>query len=524
MKGMESKSTSNRHGSGPQSENPRRSEPEKATAAPDAVRATGFESRVVYRGRQDYAAWIAFFPGEQGQWYLTCEEMWKADRKLPRMTREQLYEWSIPRKYDESEYERELLMLESRDGLQSWDVVSRQACRLRHSAGTFAQARTSDGRFLRFGWATQWMEPHRPSGRIFSVSVDDGRTWQEQPDFHSSRFASWAHRLRTLRDGTLVLAIPFSVPYGAGTESPIRACTNLDAESAMWMSLCFSYDQGRSWTTPLPIYGGHTVSETDFVELPSGDLLCINNSIFTNPGRQIVYRSEQSWMVGPYERVRYGTVPETACITEEGVLVGCMRAGRYFWSDDLGLTWQVLDSIPDVGPEVYQPWIHCLADGKIACAGHNGADNYFGECEQHVNLHVFRIDVARQTRDTRIEVRRDFDEDQSRWLNTYSLRLTCDGSPLADKELEFWYAERGKPGYESLNKTPLEKRTESGGQTIRVRTGPRGGAQVSLPRLDQIDDIHHSIQLVVRFNADRRDAEYKPTQSPQFEFYSNQSY
>ena len=57
------------------------------------------------------------------------------------------------------------------------------------------------------------------------------------------------------------------------------------------MSLYFSYDQGNVWEGPLPIFGGQYVSETDFVELPGGDLLCINNSFFANPGRQRIYRS-----------------------------------------------------------------------------------------------------------------------------------------------------------------------------------------------------------------------------------------
>ena len=489
-----------------------------------AVRAADFDSRVVYRGRENYAAWIAFFPGERGQWYITCEEMGKPDRELPRMTREQLYEWCIPREYDESQNGRELVMLESKDALQTWNVMSRQPCRMRHSAGTFAQARTADGRFLRFGWATQWMDPDRPLGKISFVSHDDGDTWHEQPEFHSPRFSSCAHRLRTLRDGTLVLAIPFSLPYGRGTDYPVRSCANLDAEGSMWMNLSFSYDQGRNWTPPLPIYGGHTVSETDFVELPSGDLLCINNGIFTNPGRQMVYRTEYGWIVGPYERIRHGTVPETVCITQEGILVGCLRAGRYFWSDDLGKTWHPLEGIPDRGPEVYQPWIHQLPDGRIACAGHNGSDNYFGELEQHVNLHVFRLEVLRHTRSTRIDVVRDFDEAASRWMNSYTLKLTCGDEPLAGKELEFWYAERWKPGYDDWNKTPLDERMKTGGEALRVRTGSDGTANVMLPQLDQIENIHHSIQFVVRFNTERQDPDYQPTQTPQFQFYSNQSY
>jgi hypothetical protein len=290
------------------------------------------------------------------------------------------------------------------------------------------------------------------------------------------------------------------------------------------MNLCFSCDQGRTWTAPLPIYGGHTVSETDFVELPVGDLLCINNSIFVRPGRQVIYRTPQGWVPGPYECSTQGTVPETVCLTPEGLLVGCMRAGQYFWSYDLGMTWQRLEGIPDRGPEVYQPWIQYLPDGRIACAGHYGADNFFGEKNQYVNLHLFRLEVLRKPKNTHIDLVRAFDEAKSRWKNAYTLTLTCDGQPLAWKELEFWFVERGKPGYDEGGKMTLEERMKTGGETIRVSTGGDGTAHVAIPRLDAITYIHHDIQLVARFNADRRDPDYKPAQTLEFQFYSNQVY
>jgi hypothetical protein len=295
----------------------------------------------------------------------------------------------------------------------------------------------------------------------------------------------------------------------------------LDAINEMQMTLFFSHDQGQTWEGPLPILAGQTVSETDFVELPGGDLLVVNNSIFANPGRQFVYRNGNRFTPGPLERVRSGTVPETVCLTEEGILVGCMRAGAYFWSDDLGQTWQPLEGIPSIGPEVYQPWIHALGDGRIACAGHYGADDAIGSRDQYLSLHLFRVEVLRRTKDTQIGVERDFDEEKNRWRNAYTLTLTCDGQPLADKELEFWYVERYQPGYDSWNSQPLEERMKMGGTLVKVRTGPDGKAHVALPHLDAIQDVHHSYQLVVRFNLDRADPDYKPAQSPQMEFYAN---
>jgi hypothetical protein len=491
------------------------------------VQAEGFESRVVYRSpqRPSYAAWISFYPGERGQWYISCEEITGRDPSLPRMTRQRFYEESMPMNYDESQLRRDLVLLESRDGLNTWEVISREPCRLRQSAGTFAQARTKDGRFLRFGWASEWLDPERHPGSIFFVSTDNAQSWQLQPPFHDRRVFSYAHRLRTLRDGTLVLALPFSPPWGQGTACPIRACTNLNADTAMQMNLCFSYDQGRTWTDPLPIYGEHAVSETDFVELPSGDLLCINSSIFPPAGRQVVYRTAHGWIPTPFEKSPSKMVPETVVLTEEGLMVGCLRNSHYLWSDDGGLNWYPLEGIPDAithGIETYQPWMQYLGDSTIVNAGHYGHDSFYGELDQYVMLHRFRVRARRKSEATQIEVVRDFDESHSRWLNAYTLKLTCGGKPLAGKLLEFYYAERWKPGYD--DSPPLAERMKLGGEVIGVTTDAQGLAHVAIPRLDSATSIHHTIKLVVRFNADGRDADYKPAQSPQLEYYSKQSY
>ncbi len=295
----------------------------------------------------------------------------------------------------------------------------------------------------------------------------------------------------------------------------------LDMPNEMQMTLFFSHDQGKTWDGPLPIFGGQNVSETDFVELPNGHLLCFNNSIFAFPGRQFVYREGRRFTPGPLERVRSGSVPETVCQTKEGILVGCMRPGAYSWSGDLGQSWQPLAGIPNRGPEVYQPWIHCLDDGRIACAGHLGGDDAIGQRDQYLSLHLFRLKVLRRTKDTRIDIERDYDETGRKYRNSFTLKLTCDGKPLSAKELELWYVERGQPGYDSWNKHPLAERMQRGGKLLKARTGPTGRATLTLPELDKVRDVHHSYQLVARFNADRSDPDYQPAQSPQFEFYAN---
>src|SRR5262249_3785029 len=89
--------------------------PPRATpSAEPAVQAVDFESRKVYQSMQrpSYTSWVSFFPGENGQWYITCEEVTRPDRPLPRSSRQQWFEMSLPNGYDKSSYQMEMVMLE----------------------------------------------------------------------------------------------------------------------------------------------------------------------------------------------------------------------------------------------------------------------------------------------------------------------------------------------------------------------------------------------------------------------------
>lgn len=486
-----------------------------------AVQAIEFETRKVYQSEQrpSYTSWVSLFPGEHGQWYIALLEVTRPEKPLPPCTRQHWYEMSFTAGYDMSQYLKEIVLLESQDGMKTWEVISRYPCHHHEGVGTFAHVRTRDGRFLRFVWSCYSDDLLVEPNEILYRSGDNGKTWERMPPFHHAHFVSYPHRLRTLRDGTFVLCLPLAPRWGQGTDYPVRAATRLDVVNDLQMTLCFSHDQGQTWSNPLPIYGGQNVTETDFVELPDRDLLFFNNSIFANPGRQFVYREGARFTPGPLERVHSGTVPETVCLTEDGILVGCMRPGAYFWSDDLGRNWQPLEGVPRT-MEVYQPWMHFLGDGQVVCAGHYGADDPVGGRDQYISIHAFRVEVLRKTKGTRLWIERDFDERQSRYLNTYTISLTTDGVPLADKEVQVWYVERDRPGYDSRNSTPLEERMKMGGKLLKVRTGSDGRTHVDFPEFGAITDIHFSYQIIAHFNMDRVDPDYKPTQLPQLEFYA----
>jgi len=458
------------------------------------VYAVDFESRKIYDppNPPHYACWVCMFPGERGQWYIAYEEVTRPQNPLPQCTPEQWSAMGLVRGYDKSQYLLEAVILESTDDMKTWREISRKPCRFHHTIGLYGGcARTRDGRFLRFIWPCYCIDGSLKPNEILEVSEDDGRTWQNMGAFHDPHFTSHPHRLRTLRDGTLVLCLPLC-PLWPTPGRPSRCCGNPNAISECQMTLWFSFDQGRTWEGPLPVYGGQSVSETDFAELPSGDLLLINNSIFAFPGRQIVHREGRRFTPGPFERA-YGKskparaapnmVPETVCLTEDGVLVGFIRSEGYSWSDDLGRMWHRLEGVPQFGTphvqEMYQPGIHYLGNGRVVCAGHTGSDDPVSSVdgkprprERHsLYLHLFSLKARGRTRETALLVERDRGEGLSRWPNTYTLTLLRDGEPLAGKEIEFWYVEQDRPGYDARGRDTIEERMTMGDRSSTCAPG-----------------------------------------------------
>ena len=94
----------------------------------------------------------------------------------------------------------------------------------------FSPNYAKDGRLLRFVWACYSRAPAVKTSDIFYQSLDEGKTWNKMPTFVSDRFAWYPHRLRTLRDGTLVLAAPRAPKWGKDSDYPIRAAMKLQRE------------------------------------------------------------------------------------------------------------------------------------------------------------------------------------------------------------------------------------------------------------------------------------------------------
>ncbi|MBI3866632.1 MAG: exo-alpha-sialidase [Planctomycetia bacterium] len=492
---------------------------EKPASPPAAVEAIDVEQREVYRSAKKpaYTSWVSLFPGQAGEWYLSCEEVLKSDPPATRSSLDHWYRMGLPDGYDKSPLRMEVVLLESRDQCGSWNVISRWPCRFQHSAGSFAAAKTRDGRFLRGVWGCYRLDDEGHSGELLYESRDEGKTWQKLPALMDARFAAYPHRMKQLRDGTIVVAVPFQAGWGRDADLPLRTSMRLEAQNEMQMGIFISSDEGRTWLGPTIIFPGHVVSETDFVELPSGDLLFFNNSIFAQPGRQMVCRTRQGLVPGPMLKCHGQSVPETVVLTRERILVGAMRNGNYTWSDDEGATWHKLNGAPACG---YQPMIRQMDDGRVLCAWHRGADDAFAGAEQFVGVHLFRLKVNRPTAKTRLNIDRGYDAAQDRFLNEYLLTLTADGRPLPEKNIELWYVARDAPGYDSWCHKPISERMKAGGKLISATTDARGQARFALAEFDARTIVHDSYQLFARFNADRSDPDFAPATTPQCEFYA----
>ena len=127
-----------------------------------------------------------------------------------------VYEMSLPRGYDTSKFLQELVLLKSTDSMKSWNVVSRGT--VTANGGSFGQALTPDGTLHRFVWACYSRDPKTKTSDIYRISRDEGKTWTAGPTFVSDRFAWYPHRLRTLRDGTLV---PSAAAEPNGAKEPM---------------------------------------------------------------------------------------------------------------------------------------------------------------------------------------------------------------------------------------------------------------------------------------------------------------
>ena len=286
-------------------------------------------------------------------------------------------------------------VLESTDAGLTWTRVDADLPR----GGGRGMAVLKDGTLV----APRWASDPNDAGYV-QRSSDGGRTWS--PPIHflpPAEYRAWPTIIRPLRDGRLVL---MAGAWKRG-DGPVP-------NPRMTKMMFVSKDGGRTWAPPIilmPTAQG-VCEESDFCELPSGDLFWIHRVEHFPPHRveigplaarmgepfpngysdrmQSVVRTRgDGWRPGPASPAPF---PHSGfpCVllTQEGIILHLATDGIQ-WTADVGKTWARLP-IPGTG---YYPRAVQLPNGTIVCVGHVGSDDVYGTVDQAITQQTFRLRV-----------------------------------------------------------------------------------------------------------------------------------
>jgi hypothetical protein len=341
---------------------------------------------------------------------------------------------SLPIKYQTSfcngspDVRTESVIMRSRDEGDTWQEIGRSD--VGGLMNLFAYVSLPDGSILR-GIDTDYIAfaLDGPPVTAIEKSVDGGNTWTRSALLLEGDYSGYPYRIRRLRDGTLVNLMVYTSGFGANRPRRERGVVAPNVIQEILCGLWMSTDNGESWSGPMGVLPGILAPEPDFAELPSGDLLILNSRVQGGPEvRQYVHRSRLGFLPGPVHRVVSGTVPETFCVTQPGLLVGATRGSLYTCSNDEGATWHTIAEIPDCE---YQPLIIELKDGRLLCAWHMHGDAIFGERHQFVGQHIFRLDASRLPAATVLDLTRDMNKERTQYTNAHTARLSAGWTALA---------------------------------------------------------------------------------------------
>jgi hypothetical protein len=279
--------------------------------------------------------------------------------------------------------------------------------------------------------------------------------------------------------------------------------------------LLFSTDCGKTLSQPLPVYPGVPCTETDFCELPTGDLLFIHNQMFGGgkAHRQLVRKTKYGWVPEAMEECD-SAAPEIFVRTKDGYLVGASRNAPYVWSDDDGMSWYPLEGIPNCE---YQPRAMLLPDDRLLFVWHKGGDLPYGQADEYIGQHTFRLKVAEPRTRTRLKLARVYDAKLNKYICAFDATLTTEkGEPIAGKPVEFSLVARDAAGYEPFGGgTPWVH-----GSKKVAKTNAEGVARVDYPEQQEITNIHQTFQVAARFDPERTDKVYQRATSLTIEYYA----
>ena len=227
-------------------------------------------------------------------------------------------------------------------------------------------------------------------------STDGGHTWDSPVYFVStSQYRAWPTLMKPLSDGRLVLM--------AGTW--LRDATNTPGENIQ-KTMFISSDQGKTWGPPItlmPLSVGNC-EESDFVELPNGNLMWIHRASHANPDGSYAYSNRMESIVRKVgdtfvaEAATFLSWPHSGfpceLMTREGTILDLCSTGSH-WSNDGGANWHSLKlNLFQSLKTNYYPQAVQTKDGTIVVISHVGGDDVYGAVDQAIYQQTFRLSTS----------------------------------------------------------------------------------------------------------------------------------
>jgi hypothetical protein len=346
-------------------------------AGGQAVEAVEYAEKTIYHSPETpgYTSWVGLWLAADGR--LQCSFTQRTGPKDNPVS-------SVP-------------ILESRDEGATWTRVAGDIPR----GGGRGMVVLKDGTLV----CPRWAGDPNDAGYV-ERSTDGGATWGPRVDLLPAKeYRVWPTIIRPLRDGRLVL-------MGGVWKRGDGTVPNPRMTKMIWVST----DQGKSWGPPITLMPTEqgVCEESDFCELPSGDLFWIHRvehfpptAAEVPPGaarmgepfptgysdrmQSIVAKQQEGWKAGPATPAPFAHsgFPEVL-LTKEGVILHLATDGIYATTDE-GKTWTRL---PIPGTKYYPRAVQ-LPSGKIVCIGHVGSDDVYGTVDQSVFQQTFRLKVPR---------------------------------------------------------------------------------------------------------------------------------
>ena len=247
-----------------------------------------------------------------------------------------------------------------------------------------------------------WDIPHS-DGSVHGYvlrSTDGGQTWSEPINLPAGSYGSYSGVYPNLvKQVTLGSGNPALVLMAGVIPSGL---TGVHPNAYITKHMFLSTDQGQTWGDPIELMPQTTgaCEESDFVQLPDGDLMWIHraehfdssgNYLSTDRLKSISTRTGDTFVSQPASSVPFKpSIFPCELMTREGIILDLDSNGSH-WSDDNGQTWHNLlvdgqRQVPNYYPKALQ-----TADGTIVVLSHKGGDDRYGFTDQSIMQQTFRL-------------------------------------------------------------------------------------------------------------------------------------